>query len=493
MVVDDETWGRKSVSKMITELSLDVEVIAEARHGQEALEIIQMSKPHIVVTDMNMPIMNGERFLESLYTQHSDIRVIVISGYSQFEYMKAALTYQACEYVLKPISMIDLRNAMMKAIDASRNYVSLQQQKKYTQDIQKLKREEFLQHVTSKRITNLSDIYYQSEELGISNPMGSYRLAVCMFRQFSEVSKTKFHGNADLFMFSVDNILYEVMQDDVSLIYKSDDRMSICLVLKNSLYDDQRIRKLAASFHEAMILTLQTDVIVGLSSLYANLDMLPEAYSEAMEELKKNQLEYSGLTLSAAGHSASDSISGILTSFDMKTFKNAFGAGNGKDCRRLLLDFVHRVSKRPATTIRDVQRELAKIIELASYEMKGLVSTVPSLFDARLISGILDMKQLRGIIDQFVSAIDAYHLNAGESVPASSIQQIVAYLDSHYFEDVSLIDVATRFHLDPSYLSKLFKTVTNEILSSTLRAREWKKHVSFFAPRNVKSTKFLSW
>ncbi len=194
MVVDDEIWGRKSISKMIGELPLAVEVVAEATNGQEALELIRLKSPHIVVTDMNMPVMDGERFLESLYTLHSSIKVIVISGYSQFQYMKAALKYRACEYVLKPVSIPDLREAMLKAIEACREYSSMQQQKKSSEEMLGLRRKEFLQHVTGRRIANLSDMNRQAAELDITDACNSYQLAVCMLRQFQETARTKFHA-----------------------------------------------------------------------------------------------------------------------------------------------------------------------------------------------------------------------------------------------------------------------------------------------------------
>jgi two-component system response regulator YesN len=462
MVVDDETWGRKSISKMISELALDVEVIAEAKNGQEALELIRMNKPHIVVTDMNMPVMNGERFLENLYKLHGDIRVIVISGYSQFEYLKAALTYQACEYVLKPISLQELRSAMTKAIDACRDYMSLQQQKKITQDILKLKREEFLQNLAGKRITNLSDIHHQAEELRIELEKDSYRLAVFKFRQFNEVTKTKFHGNADLFMYSAENILAEVMREASPLAYKSDDRMSIGLIFPESSYSLESIGQFVADFHDAVKSMLSTDIVAGISPVIAGLERLPEANAAANDELHRNKLDHPGLSLSSAEHPVAGTSAGILTSFDLKALGHAIGSGNEKDSRKLLAEFVQRISKRPATKIRDVHRELAKILEIAAVEAKGLATAFPMLFDGGQIAGILDFRQLEAFVAQLSDAILSHGMDNNHSETAHPIAQIVAFLDAHYFEDVSLIDMATRFHMDPSYLSKLFKSVTDE-------------------------------
>ncbi|MFC0330492.1 helix-turn-helix domain-containing protein [Paenibacillus sepulcri] len=479
MVVDDETVGRKSVSKMISELGLDVIVIAEAKHGEEALELIRINKPHIVVTDMNMPIMDGQLFLENLYKHYNEIKTIVMSGYSQFEYLKAALTYQACEYVLKPISVADLRDAMVKAIEASRNYSSLQQQKKSTQDIVKLRREEFLQHVAGGRITNLSDIRKQADELQISRTAGSYRLAICMFRQFNEISATKFHGNADLFMFSVENILNEViagaMQGSPPLVYKSDDRMRICLILPEQVFDDNRSRELVAAFHHAVHSILKADVAAGISSVYRELDKLPEAFREAKDELFRNRLNYSGLSISSAADPARTTNGELLSSFDLKTLHQAFAAGKAAESSRLLQVFLRKAAADPAITIQGIHRDLHKILDIAASELKGIGAAHPSLFDPRAIAVILDAEQLRLFLDQLAEALGHYGASLGVSESVHTIREVVQFMDEHYFEDVSLIDVATRFHMDPSYLSKLFKTVTNENFIEYLTRKRMEK------------------
>lgn len=468
MVVDDESLGRKSVCKMISELALDVEVIAEARHGEEALELIRISKPHIIVTDMNMPVMNGQQFLEALYTNYAEIKVIVISGYSQFEYMKAAVTYQACEYVLKPISLLDLKNALVKAMEASHNHLTLQQQKKFTQDMWQLRREVFLGHVTSRRITNVIDIYKQAEELTSSSARGNFRLAVCMLRKFHEISIKKFHGNADLLMYSIENILGEVLtstgQDVVPYVFKSDDRMSLCLYVPESAYDELQIRHILTSFHNAINQMLQLDVVAGLSSLYNKLEQLPEAYDMANEQLRNNVLHATHFSINSLEQftTAVSASAELVTIFELKTLQQAFAAGNGPESRELLRNFLRKADKMSGLTIREGQRTLKKLIEMAAAEMSDMVLTHPQLFDTRSITGIVDHMQFNHFIEQFTVAVEDYHASKGTTPSVHSMHEIAAYLDAHYFEDISLIDMATRFHLDPSYLSKQFKSVTSE-------------------------------
>ncbi|BBI32747.1 response regulator [Cohnella abietis] len=291
MVVDDESWGRKSVSKMIAKLELDVEVVAEARNGAEALELIPISKPQIIVTDMNMPVMNGQQFLEQLYHRYNYIKIIVISGHSQFEYMKAAVTYQACEYVLKPVSLADLKSAMIKAMQASRSHLSYEQRQQYANEMRKLRTEAFLQNVTARRIANTADIVANAAKLLADPPIGRYRLAVCKLRWFRELAETKFNGNADLLMYSVENMMHEMTREAALYVYKSDDRTRLCLLLPESESECVAVRDLFLPFHVAVSRMLQLYAVVGLSAPRDRLDQLPEAFEEAADRLHGNPLQ----------------------------------------------------------------------------------------------------------------------------------------------------------------------------------------------------------
>ncbi|MBP3965901.1 response regulator [Paenibacillus lignilyticus] len=474
MVVDDEPWSRKSISKMISGLALDVEVIAEARHGEEALALIPIRRPHIVVTDMNMPVLDGGQFLEALHERFGEIKVIVISGYSQFEYMKAAVTYQACEYVLKPVSVTDLEQALNKAIQACNTYMSIQQQMRFNQEVRLLKRETFLQTVTSHRITNTADIQREAGELGIAVD-GGYRVAVCMFRQFSEVSRTKFHGNADLFLFSLENILYEVMREDKLHVYKSDDRTRICLLFPTASYDEQRARQLLIDYHEAVSEMLLVGVVAGLSRAYTRLEELPAAYHAAGDALRNNRLLGESFAFSSAESTGAIQPVELLGSFDLKSMRQAIGAHNPKDFKRLLNDYCEKVGRQPNVTIRQIQRDLRQMIELSLSELKGIEATQSVLPNADEVSRILDEKELQSFLSLLTQAIEAHCAGVGEAENVRSVREIALFLDEHYFEDLSLIDVAARFHMDAAYLSKLFKSITRENFTEYVTRKRMEK------------------
>ncbi|OXS57400.1 hypothetical protein B1A99_18130 [Cohnella sp. CIP 111063] len=473
MVVDDEPWGRKSVSKMIDELGLDVEVVAEARNGAEALALIPIRKPHIIVTDMNMPVMNGREFLEQLYYRYNHIKVIVISGHSQFEYMKAAVAYQACEYVLKPVSLADLKGAMVKAMEASRSHLSFEQRQQLTNEMHRVRVETFLQNVTGRRIANAADIVVRSAELLADPPIGRYRLAVCLLRRFRELAETKFHGNADLLMYSVENMMDEVTRDASLYVYKSDDRTRLCLLLPEPEAGGDAVRRLLLPFHEAVCRMLELQAIVGLSAPRDRLDQLPEAFEEACSLLGRHTLQGTEFAVQTAegpeGASDSDAVwaSGsasaeVLGGFDAKLLQQAIAAGQAPAARRLLDEFARKAEAARTLTIGGAQKELRKLAEAAGSEWPSIASDRPLLSDPRGIDSVTSLSALLDYVAQLSVAVEA-HIRAKAALSADHpMRDIAAYLDEHYFEDIGLIDIATRYHLDPSYLSRQFKAATGE-------------------------------
>ncbi|MCM3631213.1 response regulator [Paenibacillus glycanilyticus] len=463
MVVDDEPWGRKSVGKMIAELQLDVEVIAEARNGAEAMELIPVSKPHIIVTDMNMPVMNGQQFLEQLYHRYNHIKVVVISGHAQFEYMKAAVAYQACEYVLKPLSPADLKDAMVKAIQASRSHMSLEQREQFASEMRKLRTEAFLQNVTSRRITNAADIVSQAGELLSKPPIGRYRLAVCMLRRFRELAETKFNGNADLLMYSIENMMNELTSGAPIYVFKSDDRLRLCLLLPESGIQEAAVRELLLPFHEAVSGMLHLHAVVGLSGPRDRLDQLPEAFEEASDRLSGNLLRGKDFAIKTTGVSPETQEHGeVLGGFDAKLLQQAIVSGQAASASRMLGEFARKAETAELLTLRGAQKELRKLGAAAGSEWPAIAAASPLLSDHRAIESVMTISALHEYVAELSAAIEA-HIRARTASDASNpIREIAAYLDAHYFEDVGLIDIATRYHMDPSYLSRQFKAATGE-------------------------------
>ncbi|SFS57666.1 response regulator [Paenibacillus sp. BC26] len=115
-IVDDNKYERNGLKNHIDWASLGIEVVATFPNGAEALERIDELKPHLIVTDIAMPIMNGVQLSEHIYQRYPDIKVIFISCHSDFEFAKSAVDLGIYGYVLKPIIADELVTAVKKLV-----------------------------------------------------------------------------------------------------------------------------------------------------------------------------------------------------------------------------------------------------------------------------------------------------------------------------------------------------------------------------------------
>lgn len=117
MIVDDEMSVRRLLLATIDWQSLGLEVVGEAASGIEAINIIDDINPNIVFVDINMPFMNGIEFTKMATSRYPDMRVIVLTGYDDFEYARECVRLPVVEYMLKPIVKEDIEKVLRRVID----------------------------------------------------------------------------------------------------------------------------------------------------------------------------------------------------------------------------------------------------------------------------------------------------------------------------------------------------------------------------------------
>jgi two-component system response regulator DesR len=115
MVVEDQALVRGAVSALLG-LEDNIEVVAEAENGKQALELIAQCKPDIVLTDIEMPVMNGIELIEYLRQHHSTIKTMVMTTFSRAGYIKRALNAGVGGFILKEAPSSYLINAIDQVI-----------------------------------------------------------------------------------------------------------------------------------------------------------------------------------------------------------------------------------------------------------------------------------------------------------------------------------------------------------------------------------------
>ncbi len=101
LIADDDMNFRYAMCEAIPWKENGFEVAAEAVHGRQALEILREKEIHILLTDMEMPVMNGVELTEAVKTQYPEIIIVALSAYDDFEFVKESMRLGAEDYILK--------------------------------------------------------------------------------------------------------------------------------------------------------------------------------------------------------------------------------------------------------------------------------------------------------------------------------------------------------------------------------------------------------
>lgn len=121
LIVDDEPVICQGLHYTIDWADYGVEVVAEAYDGNEALQVVQEHEIDLVLTDIRMEGMDGLQLAKELKLRHPQIRVIMISGYEEFEYARQAIKLDVTDYLLKPVDIDELVAAVTGIVEDIRN------------------------------------------------------------------------------------------------------------------------------------------------------------------------------------------------------------------------------------------------------------------------------------------------------------------------------------------------------------------------------------
>ena len=114
LLVDDEALIREAISENTKWNELGYELVGACKNGKEAIEKIKENPPDLLLTDICMPYVDGMDLTKFVYENYRDTKVVIISGYDEFEYAKNAVKYQVVEYILKPITAVELSETLKK-------------------------------------------------------------------------------------------------------------------------------------------------------------------------------------------------------------------------------------------------------------------------------------------------------------------------------------------------------------------------------------------
>ena len=117
LLADDEEDVVKAIIRTIDWEGLGYDLLGYARNGLEALEIAEEKQVDVVLTDIKMPYMDGLTLAHKLKELYPSIKIVIFSGFDEFEYAKEAIRLEAEEYVLKPVDSGELSRIFKEVHD----------------------------------------------------------------------------------------------------------------------------------------------------------------------------------------------------------------------------------------------------------------------------------------------------------------------------------------------------------------------------------------
>lgn len=117
LIVDDEVTTRNGLKKYIHWDMLGIDEIQDVGNAQDAIELANTYQPDIILSDICMPGTDGIQLCQQLRQYQPNCRIIFLSGYSEKEYLKAAIALSAVSYVEKPIEIPEVEHAIKEAVN----------------------------------------------------------------------------------------------------------------------------------------------------------------------------------------------------------------------------------------------------------------------------------------------------------------------------------------------------------------------------------------
>ena len=194
-LAEDEVIVRETIKRMIPWENLGFELVGEASDGEMALPLLIRQKPDVLITDIKMPFMDGLTLAKLAKKELPELKVVILSGYDDFNYAKQAISIGVEDYLLKPIT----KNALIERLTEIRSrYEHEKTQKEYYEKFQremqayeKNSSRDFFETLVRGSM-DMMEIYKRAERLGIDIVAEAYNILI-----FTMNSEEDFSGQRE--------------------------------------------------------------------------------------------------------------------------------------------------------------------------------------------------------------------------------------------------------------------------------------------------------
>lgn len=275
LIADDEYWTREKLRNMIDWPRYSLLFMEPAVDGEDVLRKLEEEIPDILITDMNMPFVNGVELLKMIQKQYPSIITFVVSGYDDFQYVKESFLAGSINYLVKPITKIDLVNALSRALEIISGRQA-ERKEKEEQNIQLLKAASLLQdrefsQLLEKDESSFTPIITMNHDMDFTG----VSLMLVKIHDMSNLIK-RYGQDMNLLSFSVKKEMKECLKSDHLFIFNHIYRPNEFAIV--SELDNQDLTDKARRLLVQLKSLFQSPVSVMISGHSYSMDSIREAY-----------------------------------------------------------------------------------------------------------------------------------------------------------------------------------------------------------------------
>jgi two-component system response regulator YesN len=396
-----------------------------------------------------MPIMDGIQLMQILHNEYPGIIIIVISGYADFEYARKAIAYNAFGYVLKPVDKEEFEQVINLAVSKFKERERL--------DLKVSRLEERARYAEFNIGESSLGINFKSE-------FKNYLIAAVKLAQDGlDIDSDNWDEKSPVVFKAED------MEDSEFHMLRISSH-EFLLAMGFNADEDAFLNKLEHSIAKLNQGAGQP-VWTGVGEIVSSVDQLRASFLHSQEALLYAGNETYGSIVnykSVKNHQAPVSISEDATMVQWYLEK-----GKGHEWSRFMDRIFWEWENSPSASLSFAKKQLQELtIKLESTAEAVSTSLLQSVFEvSRLILDphrLFTWGELRHAFEKLSSKVMEDIKNREQSLSHNAIQEVVIFIEKNYADDFNLNKIADRFYLNPSYLSRAFKSFTGEKFSDFL-------------------------
>jgi two-component system response regulator YesN len=464
LIVDDDFTARSNFKTMIDWEKNGFELCGEAANGQNAIGMIKDNLPDIVITDMNMPILDGVALIEYIGSNFPDIKSVALSGYEDFQYVKESLKNGAVDYLLKhKLDDISLLKVLKTASDKISREHKLMKQIVQSREIL---RQDFIRKLVLGDICDMRLIKEKAKELELPIDHSPLMIVVIAIDDFKHIKKRFTEDKASGFISSLTDLTVEILADMGNAVMSEMDDGKFVIIfhfaVHSELFIHNHVSTTVKRIRESMKRYLNITACISLGRLFYNIGEVSRLYKEVDEMLSEKIITGKDQIFRESANLDNTVDFSNLDVKDEKQIMLAIKAGDIEKINQYLDNIFDRITEF-RVSYKSIQMICIELIGIANRIARESALDIKELYNNNEIpyeemkkhETIMDVKKWIGTIYQrLITLLLGYNMHGKYTEPTN---KALEYLRKNYTNDISLNQTAEYIGVNSSYLSRVFK------------------------------------